>query len=51
MLRCCELDVLQCSVTTPRNAGKHRNRSAEHVAEFGTAQLRRPIRARKPKKQ
>jgi hypothetical protein len=31
MLRCCEQDVLQCSVTLPRNAGKHRNRFAEHV--------------------
>jgi hypothetical protein len=35
MLRCCEQDVLQCSVTLPRNAGKHRNRFAERVTELG----------------
>jgi hypothetical protein len=31
MLRCCERDLLQCSVTLPRNTGKHRSRRAEHV--------------------
>jgi hypothetical protein len=34
-LRCCEQDVLQCSVTLPGNKGKHRNRFAEHVTELG----------------
>jgi cytochrome c len=35
MLRCCEQDVLQCSVALPRKAGKHRNRFGERVTELG----------------
>jgi cytochrome c len=35
VLRCCEPGVLQCSVTPPQNAGKHRNRFAEHVTGLG----------------
>jgi hypothetical protein len=37
MLRCCEQDVLQCSVKLPRKTGKHRNRFAEHVTGWEAA--------------
>jgi hypothetical protein len=37
MLRCSGQDVLQCSVTQPQNAGKHRNWFAEHVTELAGA--------------
>jgi hypothetical protein len=41
MLRCSEQGVLQCSVTQPRNAGKHRT-GLPSMLQNWTAQMRQP---------
>jgi hypothetical protein len=43
MLRGCEVDVLQCSVTRPRIAGKTAQPVCRACYCVGTAQMRRPI--------
>jgi cytochrome c len=47
MLRCCEQDVLQCSVTLARIVGKTTQPVCHACYWVGTAQMRRPIHTEK----